>query len=213
MERDYGKEIDLLREELAALRALLTDARAAEPPEPREASVPGEARVGHVQKMRGMIPDPAGAAILDRLENVCGETGDSGRITYLGVFASGGRQSTWWQNEVGVDSLLTLIEDRTVERVLACIGNEARLRILLALLKKPMTVASLVEACGFGSTGQAYHHLKPLIAADLVAEDDENEVKGVYVIQPHRVQGLIMLLAGIRDMIDGEYSEGTWENE
>jgi DNA gyrase subunit B len=83
---------------------------------------------------------------------------------------------------------------------------------MLSILKKPKTVAQLVEACGFGSTGQVYHHLKPLIAADLITEDSKNEGKGVYVITSHRVQGIIMLLAGISDMLDPKYTQGTWED-
>lgn len=94
--------------------------------------------------------------------------------------------------------------------MLACIGSSDRLRLLLAILCKPRTVAQLVGECGFSSTGQVYHHLKPLIAADLVTEDAGNEGKGVYVIVPHRVQGIIMLLAGISDMIDTTYTEGNW---
>ena len=70
-------------------------------------------------------------------------------------------------------------------------------------------MASLVEECDFGSTGQVYHHMKPLLAADIVVEDEKQ--KGVYVIQPNRVQGVIMLLAGISDMVDETYTQGTWE--
>jgi hypothetical protein len=50
-----------------------------------------------------------------------------------------------------------------------------------------------------------------LVAADLVVEDNKNKGKGVYVIQPHRVQGIIMLLAGISDMLDPQYTYGNWE--
>ena len=66
----------------------------------------------------------------------------------------------------------------------------------------------MVEDCGFGTTGQVYHHMKPLLAADLVVEDEKQ--KGVYVIHPHRVQGVIMLLVGISDMVDESYTQGTW---
>lgn len=93
--------------------------------------------------------------------------------------------------------------------MLACIGNANRLGMLLEILRGPKTVAELVERCGFGSTGQVYHHMKPLLAADIIAEDEQQ--KGVYVIQPHKVQGIIMLLAGISDMVDETYTQGTWE--
>ena len=70
-------------------------------------------------------------------------------------------------------------------------------------------VSELVNDCGYSSTGQVYHHLKPLLTADLVTEDKSH--RGTYIIQPHRVQGLIMLLAGIADLVDGTYTQGQME--
>lgn len=134
----------------------------------------------------------------------------SGLVTYLGVYNSGGRQSNWIQNSVSADDLLSHIESGLAGKVLACIGNVNRLAMLLEILRGPKTVATLVEKCGFGSTGQVYHHLKPLLAADIVVEDERQ--KGVYVIRPHKVQGIIMLLAGISDMVDETYTKGTWED-
>lgn len=205
MERDYGKEIDMLREDLAEIKRLLGGTPVSE-----SQLAPAREKVGHIEKMKQMHPDPAIMALLDRMENSCGEDGTTGRVTYLGVFSSGNRQSTWVKNNAHTDDLLKLVEDNSAERVLACIGSNDRLRLLLAILRKPRTVAQLVGECGFSSTGQVYHHLKPLIAADLVTEDAENEGKGVYVIVPHRVQGIIMLLAGISDMLDTTYTEGEW---
>lgn len=167
-------------------------------------------KIGHIEKMQNMHPLPEIRAILDRLENTCGENGETGTITYLGVFASGGRQSTWIKNEISTDVLLNLIETGMAGKVLNCIGNNDRLNILLAILRKPMTVAELVTHGGYSSTGQVYHHLKPLITADLITED-KNSAKGTYVVQPHKVQGIIMLLAGISDMVDETYSKGNWE--
>ena len=45
---------------------------------------------------------------------------------------------------------------------------------------------------------------------DLKGKEDEQQ-KGVYVIQPHKVQGIIMLLAGISDMVDETYTQRAWE--
>lgn len=214
MERNYGTEIDKLREEIQNIHSEMTKVKALllGKTEEKQDNEKKET-IGHITKMGKMSPRPEMNAILDQLENSCGENGGSGRITYMGVYASGGRQSTWMSDNVDVDRLLPLIKDGTAEKVLACIGNQARLNILLAILKKPMTVAQLVEEFDFGSTGTVYHHLKPLMAADLVVEDSRNEGKGYYVIQPHRVQGIIMLLAGICDMVDTKYTTGQWEEE
>ena len=156
-----------------------------------------------------MHPDQSISAIMSRLEDSCGENGNTGRITYMGVFASGGRQSNWIRHDLNTDLLLPLIENRTAEKVLACIGSNDRLNMLLAILRKPRTVAELVNDCGYTSTGQVYHHLKPLLTADLVMEDEHR--RGSYLIQPHRVQGIIMLLAGIADLVDGSFTKGEME--
>lgn len=222
MERNYAAEIDALQQEMKDIKELLakcltsqmnasqpltmTEALIQSMPVPPCAQDAPHPTVGHVEKMVGMHPDPNLSAVLDRLENSCGENGNSGRIAYLGVFASGGRQSTWVKNDQNTDDLLSLIENRTAEKVLACIGSNDRLSLLLAILRKPRTVAELVNDCGFSSSGQVYHHLKPLIAADLVVEDKLQ--RGSYIIQPHRVQGVIMLLAGIGDLVDRTFTQG-----
>ena len=135
---------------------------------------------------------------------------EGGQVAYLGVFATGGLQVSWQRDGVPTDNLLSLIESRMAHKVLACVGNSDRLNLLLALLRQPMTVAELVEKLGCNTTGQVYHHLKPLIAADLVIPA-RGEAKGTYTVQPHRVQGIIMLLAGIHDLVDIEHTRGTWE--
>lgn len=57
-----------------------------------------------------------------------------------------------------------------------------------------------------GTTGQVYHHLKALQAADLVTQEE----RGQFAFTGHRAQGLLMLLAGVRDLLDTRYSAGKW---
>lgn len=213
MERNYDKEIDALREQmenlqksvspqLDELRAMVMELLP---------NKPSTEKLKKVHVMHGMHPD---SRLSEQMEDLCyktEETGESGFVTYLGVYNSGGRQSNWIRNSIPADKLLSLIESGVASKVLACIGNPNRLAILLEILREPKTVASLVEECGFGSTGQVYHHMKPLLAADIVAEDEHR--KGVYIIQPHKVQGIIMLLAGISDMVDAAYTQGAWDTD
>lgn len=207
MNRDYGKEIDALREQINEIKGILQD-------EVKKLSASRENKQEkNYKKVHPMEKTHPDERINKLMENLCNYVDDNeitGAITYLGVFTSGGRQSNWIKNMLDTDSLLRLIENNSVTTVLNSIGNTDRLNILLALLKSPMSVASLVEKCGFGSTGQAYHHLKPLLAADIVCEDEN--VRGEYAIRPHRVQGLIMLLAGIADILDTRFTQGTWED-
>lgn len=210
MERNYAEELDALKQQMNDMQSAMMEALKQFAPQlPPCATGDPNPTVGHVEKVVGMHPLPEVNAILDRLENSCGADGSTGRVTYMGVFASGGRQSTWVKNDLNTDGLLSLIENRTAEKVLACIGSNDRLNLLLAILRKPRTVAEMVSEGGFSSTGQVYHHLKPLITADLVVEDQAH--RGSYIIQPHRVQGVIMLLAGIAALVDGTYTQGQME--
>lgn len=213
MERNYDMELDALKEQMENLQNMVT-------PQLDELRAmvmellpnkPSAEKLERVHVMHGMHPD---SRLSEQMEELCRKTeekGVSGLVTYLGIYNSGGQQSNWIRNSVCTDDLLSLLESGIASKVLACIGNPNRLSMLLEILRGPKTVASLVEKCGFGSTGQVYHHLKPLLAADIVAENEYQ--KGVYVIRPHKIQGIIMLLAGISDMVDETYTQGTWEAE
>jgi len=173
-----------------------------------ERDTPPEA--GHIYPMIHMHPDKR---LADMMEELCwmADEGDmTGMVTYMGVFASGGRQSNWIQNEINTDGLLKLVENKTAEKVLACVGSNDRLNLLLSILKQPQSVARLVESGQYSSTGQVYHHLKPLLAANLVTESESE--RGTYYVVPHRVQGIVMILAGIGDLVDPKFSSGNWDS-
>lgn len=202
MERDFGTEIDSLRDELRQVRGMLirTHLPKTEPKTPKggkEVLTP-EGRE-HLNALR------------DQLVAYVEEHNETGAVAYAGTFKSGDEETTMqsiWASAVQTDYLLALNDGRTVEKVLTSVGNSQRLAILLTLLKKPMTVNQLIDALGFSSTGQVYHHLKPLVSADIIKEE-----KGVYAVIPHRVQGIVMLLAGVWDLIDTRYTSGTWDEQ
>ena len=87
MARDFGAEIDSLKHQMEALQKVMESALEASKAVKKE-------KVGHVQKMIDMHPNTHVSACLDEVENVTGENGQTGAITYVGVFSSSGRQST-----------------------------------------------------------------------------------------------------------------------
>ena len=196
MDRDFSAELDEIKAELKKLKKfyMRSSSKAEE----------GGKNWKRVEPIRNMHPDSRLSGMMTEMCTHAEESGASGLVTYMGVFSSGGRQANWIKNEVNADDLLRAVEDRTPERVLACVGSNERLNILIALLKKPMTVAEIVKKCGFGSTGQAYHHMKPLLAAGIIAEGEEGAGKGVYVVRFDKVRGIIMLLAGICELATAE---------
>ncbi|MCL2060694.1 MAG: winged helix-turn-helix domain-containing protein [Oscillospiraceae bacterium] len=205
MERDYGREIDEIKEQIGEMSRMIMQANQRMPKR-------GDAKpLQNIRPMRNMHPDTRISELMEELCEKADTDGNTGAVTYFGVFSSGGRQSNWIRHQVDTDALLKLIESNTAGKVLACIGSNDRLNMLLALLRSPKTAAQLVEQCGYNTTGQVYHHLKPLLAADLVMEDGNS--RGSYTIIPHRVQGIIMLLAGISDILDPQYTQGDWAQE
>ena len=91
MERNFAEEIDALKQQMNDLQEMLRQII----PVPACAKGESNPTIGHVEKMVGMHPNPHVSAIMEQLQDSCGENGNTGRITYMGVFASGGRQSNW----------------------------------------------------------------------------------------------------------------------
>ena len=218
MDRDYGKEIDGINTQLDEIKKLLTEftAKPRVPEFPAWPRMPRPSRprwVHHPHKPKWHDNADKRLVELDEENSkIAADKGHSGFVTYLGNYSSESFGSYWATRYVSTDDLLDLIESNAAAKVLACIGNNDRLNMLLALLRAPgRTAAQLVEECGYNTTGQVYHHLKPLLTADLVTEDKHR--RGCYMVQPHRVQGIIMLLAGISDMLNTKHSQGNWEPE
>lgn len=193
MSREFGTEIDSLKQDLEEIKALL------KAPQRKYPAI----------RERGEMPEEGNIEI-ERLKEYARETGNErGIVSYMGFHYSSGRESNWGASYITVNELISMPSDK-VSVVLSALGNEQRLAILLALLEQPMTVTKLVEKLGMKTSGQAYHHLNSLLAADLLEEVKDAE-KGTYAVKGHRVQGLIMVLAGVNDLIDTTYSTGTWE--
>jgi len=198
--RNLETELDMLRNEVAELKKLLKPQSAHKsPPTQRDYSL-------HTAIHNALRED---------FEYDCKSRHPRiGTIATVGYFGTGDEEenfASWGSYTFDTEDLLSLIENRTAEKVLTCIGNNDRLNLLLSLLRKPNTTAGLVESGAYSSSGQVYHHLKPLIAADLVVEDKKNAVKGTYIVQPHRVQGIIILLEGIQNMVSTRFTEGDWD--
>src|SRR5690554_5534494 len=153
MERNYGAEIDSLNAEICSLKKELQKLSESVESFVQSQMKYDEKPLKNIHQMKNMHPDRRLSEIMEELCALTDKKGTTGMITYLGVYSSGGRQSNWIRNEVCTDDLLALIENRTAEKVLNSIGNSDRLNILLALLKKPMSVAETVTECQLNSTG------------------------------------------------------------
>jgi len=189
MERNYGIEIDELRKDITEIKELLLSRK-----EPKTSSwnPESEKRVAEVKEWAKETHN------------------ESGAMFYYGFF-SGEERDARWNLRNGIDDLMEMPQDK-LSVVLSSLGNQQRWEILCALLKRPMTVTQIMEEFDMKTSGKAYHHLKSLIAADLLEEAKDLE-KGTYAVKGHRVSGIILVMTGVQNLIDTHYSNGEWNVE
>lgn len=190
MGRDLGSELDELRAEVREL-AQAVRSRSGEGAESR-----GEAGAGGGPEL-----DPRARELAGRARS----RGAAGLLTHYGYYGSGDREYYWAADERAAEELLRQ-DDERVGRVLAALGNRQRLALLKAILERPASAAELVERLGMGTTGQVYHHLNVLQAADLL----DQEERGRFAVKGHRAPAFLLLLAGVWELLDPHFSSGTW---
>lgn len=230
MERDMAAEIDGLRAEMRELARTVqelargwiggvADAERAPAPNPAEewesaiaehrrvaeAADAGETANGASEPRPPVLDapdlDPRAVHLARRAE----ELGASGLLTHVGYYGSGNRAYYWAADERRAEDVLGQDGER-VARVLSALAHRQRLAILRAILQGPESAAELVERLGMGTTGQFYHHLNVLQAADLVRQEE----RGMFAFTNHRVPAFLTLLSGVRELLDTRYSAGSW---
>ncbi len=122
---------------------------------------------------------------------------DVALVSYSGLYKRSGRDIRWGLQEQRMQQLLSQNVEK-MAKVLSAMGNKQRLEILRTVLKEPLTGAELVERLSMGTTGQLYHHLKALLGADLLIQ----EQGGKYAIPPQRVLPFLLLLAASSELLE-----------
>ena len=175
MERDFGLEIDELKKDIAEIKNLLKETSNQESTQ---------------EKKRTKIERDLAALNVHENGMCC-----------LGNFQKDTTGSRW-DLHFNITSILGM-ENNTVAKVLSVFSNPYRFSILKALLSKPMSVNELVTELNLNTTGQVYHHLNALIAANIVINTDNG-----YSIAGWRISGIMMILGGVDSLIDTREGKG-----
>ncbi|MEW9699357.1 ATP-binding protein [Paenibacillus sp. SI8] len=131
---------------------------------------------------------------------------DNGGVFYSGQYRSGQSSLRWEPQERRISQLLHVDSDK-VAKILAALGHKQRLDILRSVLQEPLTGPELVERLNMGTTGQLYHHMKALLGADLLVQEERG---GAYSLPAHRALPLLLLLAAASDILDtSDYMDMT----
>lgn len=137
------------------------------------------------------------AALEGSVERALADTG--GVLSYQGRLTDPDLQ---WQITVPASRVLGLPDGPRIE-VLAALGHPVRAKVVRVLAELgPHGAAELQAAAEVGSTGQLYHHLKPLTAAGIVEQDG----RGRYRLRPSATIPALILLAAAAD-IAGQFRE------
>ena len=200
-ERNYGIEIDELKQGIAEIKELLTSLKES----PKEKTSEKESK---------WTPE-AQKKIEDAQEWAKQTNNELGALFYHGFLDIGHNTSygrgARWDLKCGINELMDMPQDN-LSVVLSSLGNQQRWEMLCALLQKPMTVAQLMEKFEMKTSGTAYHHLNALIAADLLEEvKHEKFERGTYAVKGHRVSGVVLIMAGVADLTSSRYSSGEWK--
>lgn len=179
--RDYGIELDLLHTRMDELQQLLK-------------SFIREGNLSPAQQETGSVRTVAADN-----QQVGGEgEGEAGVIYYSGHYHEDQKRYRWEPQERRVSQLLELDGDK-IAKILSALGHKQRLDILRSVLKEPLTGAELVERLNMGTTGQLYHHIKALLGADLLIQEERG---GRYSLPGHRALPVLLLLAATSDLLD-----------
>lgn len=206
MDRDLALELDEVRAEVREL-ARAVNAWADGQAEGRGEGTPPS--VAASEQEGGGGASATGQTALDpraqELARRAASSNTAGLLTYYGYFGSGDREYYWAAHERTAEELLGQ-DNEQIGRTLAALGNRQRLALLKALLEQPASAAELVERLEMGTTGQVYHHLNVLQAADLLQQEERSR----FAFKGHRVPAFLLLLAGVRELVDPHFSSGTW---
>lgn len=98
-----------------------------------------------------------------------------------------------WQREASTADLLD--SDWTLAaEAFAALAHPVRLALLREVLRGARTVAALASLPGSGTTGQLYHHLKPLVAEGWL----QSAGRGRYEVPEDRIIPLLAIMAATR---------------
>ncbi len=185
MKRNVEAELDELKLQLTELHAMVKQLISSNPAPSVHASHP---RPAAITSQTNTVQDPV----------------HQGGVYFSGHFQGSLSRYQWEPQERRASQLLDLDGDK-VAKILSALGHRQRLDILRAVIHEPLTGAEIVERLNMGTTGQLYHHIKALVGANLLIQEDRG---GKYTLPDHRALPLLLLLASAGELLDtSDYME------
>jgi DNA gyrase subunit B len=87
----------------------------------------------------------------------------------------------------------------SLAKILSSLGHKQRIDMIKSLLQKPKNAAELVKELEMATTGQLYHHMKPLQHAGII---EQKERGGAYSIAEEKVLPILLQMAAAAEMFE-----------
>lgn len=119
--------------------------------------------------------------------------GKPGGVMFTGAARLPRNVRAAWQRELAMVDLLDGDWAAEAEQI-AALGHPVRLALLREVLKGARSVSALASLPGLGTSGQLYHHLKPLLAEGWL----QPAGRGRYEVPNDRILPLLGIIAAMR---------------
>jgi hypothetical protein len=139
------------------------------------------------------LPGTAGNPIPFTPADLRARLGKAGGVLLTGTARLPRNVRAVWQREASTADLLDTDWTPAAE-AFAALAHPVRLALLREVLRGARTVAALASLPGSGTTGQLYHHLKPLVAEGWL----QSAGRGRYEVPEDRIIPLLSIMAATR---------------
>lgn len=119
-------------------------------------------------------------------------------ISYRGTITTDEGRRKWRPASKTLGEVLAP-DSGSLANILSSLGHKQRIEIIKSLLQEPKNAAELVKELGMGTTGQLYHHMKPLLHASII---EQKERGGSYSIAGDKILPILLQLAGAAEMFE-----------
>jgi DNA gyrase subunit B len=134
----------------------------------------------------------------DTLEHKSEEESRFTSISYSGTITSLEGRGRWKPASKTFAEVLKP-DSGSLANILSSLGHKQRIEMIKSLLQKPKNAAELVKELGMGTTGQLYHHMKPLLHAGII---EQKERGGSYSIAADKILPILLQLAAAAEMFE-----------
>lgn len=146
-----------------------------------------------------------GRRSIERLIAKANELDAAGIMSFAGLHRTGRGEGEsiyqWGLRGITTDDVLHMDDARNI-KVLAALAHPVRLRMMKSILQQPGTAAQLKERLQLSSNGQTYHALNLLENGGMI----EQQSNGTYTAVGDKACGFLILLGGLFQLTEGEYS-------